>query len=874
MKKTAVIMIAVIMTVLTALSLTACAKQGESELTGIEITKMPDKTDYVAGETFDDTGMVVTATYKDGTTKVVTDYTVDKTTRLKIADKKAVVSYNGFTAEVNITVSQAVVASIEVDESATYSRTMDVSEVIRYKKVWSDGVKDSDWTQASPDDLVSYSIDGNKITLVLKVLAGTSQFDKTVTLNINDDNAISVTELKTKPADDETTYNVEGIVVAICNTIRDIEYVIKDTVTDNYIGVVDLESTGKMAENTYVPLFDIGDKVRIPVQLTKILPAEGAETDKAQVKSDDNKILAKYVGGALYETGVVEKNASVAFDKTAATVISTQNELRDFLSAENRADNAYKLVKLNAPTYYIRYVNGTSIFYRFMFEGVTAYDDQKIDGKNTSPVFADYNQAYTTGDRVGELLVGDAEWAPGPWKTTTPGASAKTVYALFVGGNAYYHQFVILGTEDGLTAVSATVENARTKYIVGDEFTLEGAKVVVNYGTDAYGNDITFKMTLDAGMLDSATLPDMNAQGKYTVKGRAADVEFQFEVSVDKVPTAIALNSEPDNKTFVCSFWERDAKTAFTGLKATVTYADGNEEIDVTEDMIGFEDTAEWNKKKVIVSFWSVKTESEITLSVPDTLTGVEAAKALTAGDTVYNLNGIVISSAFISGTKDSPDNGEILVKDKTTGAIIGLKDMGISKDNKLAGLSVGDEIVVPVTMKSTTTSNKTSEYGKVTAYKVADGNCVILSENNSVALNLDSAVTIASQEDFAAFLKDAATRCDNMYKVVKLSGVRFIYNSSGAGLNITFNADATEVGDIKVDGKTPLLHAMNESMTLGDKTYAEILAGEGVNIEERGYDNPVVMTNDVYLVYIGGQGNFYHQFVLLGGEYVQTPAE
>lgn len=871
MKKTAVIMIAVIMTVLTALSLTACAKQGESELTGIEITKMPDKTDYVAGETFDDTGMVVTATYKDGTTKVVTDYTVDKTTRLKIADKKAVVSYNGFTVEVKIIVSQAIVASIEIDESATYSRTMDVSEVIRYKKVWSDGVKDSDWTQASPDDLVSYSIDGNKITLVLKVLAGTAQFDKTVTLNINDDNAISVAELKTKAADDETTYNVEGIVVAICNTIRDIEYVIKDTATDNYIGVVDLESTGKMAENTYVPLFDIGDKVRIPVQLTKILPAEGAETDKAQVKSDDNKILAKYVGGALYETGVIEKNASVAFDKTAATVISTQNELRDFLSAEKRANNAYKLVKLNAPTYYIRYVNGTSILYRFMFEGVTAYADQKIDGKNTSPVFADYNQPYITGDRVGELLVGDAEWAPATW--ATPGASAKTVYALFVGGNAYYHQFVILGTEDGLTAVSATVENARTEYIVGDEFTLEGAKVVVNYGTDAYGNDITFTMTLDAGMLDSATLPDMNAQGKYTVKGRAADVDFQFEVSVDKVPTAIALNSEPDNKTFVCSFWERDAKAAFAELKATVTYASGNEEIDVTEDMISFEDTAEWNKKKVIVTFWSVKTESEITLSVPDTLTGVEAAKALPASDTVYALNGIVISSAFISGTNASPANGEILVKDKTTGAIIGLKDMGIDKENKLAGLSVGDEIVVPVTMNVTTTTENTSECGKVTAYKATDGNCVVLSKNNSAALNLDSAVTIANQEEFAAFLKDAATRCDNMYKVVKLSGVRFIHNSSGAGLNITFNADATKVGDIQVDGKTPLLHAMNESMTLGDKTYAEILAGEGVNIAERGYDNPVVMTDDVYLVYVGGQGKYYHQFVLLGGEYVQAPA-
>ena len=42
----------------------------------LEITTAPITTEYYAGEDFDKTGMVVEATYTDGTTKTVTDYTV------------------------------------------------------------------------------------------------------------------------------------------------------------------------------------------------------------------------------------------------------------------------------------------------------------------------------------------------------------------------------------------------------------------------------------------------------------------------------------------------------------------------------------------------------------------------------------------------------------------------------------------------------------------------------------------------------------------------------------------------------------------------------------------------------------------------------
>ena len=69
----------------------------------IAVTKEPTKTQYTVGETFDPTGMEVTATYESGKTKVVTDYTVDKTT-LGADDKSVVISYQGKKTVLSLTV--------------------------------------------------------------------------------------------------------------------------------------------------------------------------------------------------------------------------------------------------------------------------------------------------------------------------------------------------------------------------------------------------------------------------------------------------------------------------------------------------------------------------------------------------------------------------------------------------------------------------------------------------------------------------------------------------------------------------------------------------------------------------------------------------
>ena len=73
----------------------------------LTITKQPDKTQYIEGETFDASGMTVTARYTDGTEKVIGDYTVDVTTPLNEDDESLPVTYLGETAYVKVSVKKA-----------------------------------------------------------------------------------------------------------------------------------------------------------------------------------------------------------------------------------------------------------------------------------------------------------------------------------------------------------------------------------------------------------------------------------------------------------------------------------------------------------------------------------------------------------------------------------------------------------------------------------------------------------------------------------------------------------------------------------------------------------------------------------------------
>lgn len=88
-------------------------------LSNIVITKAPTKTSYTVGDTFDKTGMVITAQYADGTKKEITNYIVEPSRALTVDDKSIIISYteNNVTKELKFDIKVAKKQETLKDES-------------------------------------------------------------------------------------------------------------------------------------------------------------------------------------------------------------------------------------------------------------------------------------------------------------------------------------------------------------------------------------------------------------------------------------------------------------------------------------------------------------------------------------------------------------------------------------------------------------------------------------------------------------------------------------------------------------------------------------------------------------------------------------
>lgn len=83
-------------------------------VTGITVSKMPDKTTYYQGELFDSTGLAVTQTYNDGTSEIITDYELSGFDSSSAGTKTITVTASGKTTTFEITVSEASITTISV----------------------------------------------------------------------------------------------------------------------------------------------------------------------------------------------------------------------------------------------------------------------------------------------------------------------------------------------------------------------------------------------------------------------------------------------------------------------------------------------------------------------------------------------------------------------------------------------------------------------------------------------------------------------------------------------------------------------------------------------------------------------------------------
>lgn len=83
------------------------------KLSGIKITKKPTKLTYIEGEEFDSTGMVVEAAYNNGTSKEITDYTVEGF-ESELGTHTIIVKYQNYSDEFDVEVEKGVPVAIAV----------------------------------------------------------------------------------------------------------------------------------------------------------------------------------------------------------------------------------------------------------------------------------------------------------------------------------------------------------------------------------------------------------------------------------------------------------------------------------------------------------------------------------------------------------------------------------------------------------------------------------------------------------------------------------------------------------------------------------------------------------------------------------------
>lgn len=88
-------------------------------ITGITVSKMPDKTTYYQGELFDSTGLVVSKTYSDDTSEVTTDYELSGFDSSSTGAKTITVTVSGKTTSFSVSVLEASITAISVTAMPT-----------------------------------------------------------------------------------------------------------------------------------------------------------------------------------------------------------------------------------------------------------------------------------------------------------------------------------------------------------------------------------------------------------------------------------------------------------------------------------------------------------------------------------------------------------------------------------------------------------------------------------------------------------------------------------------------------------------------------------------------------------------------------------
>lgn len=742
-------------------------------------------------------------------------------------------SYEGFSFEFDITINERPVylADIEVkvaEELVAYTRSMDVAQYITCREVYSNNTT-GDWYEISDGDIESITIDGAEASINLSLFINNEILEKTVKLPVADE-FVSVKTLKEGTIDE--SYLVNGVVIAIATTVSRNEVIIADKETKDIISVSGLETSGNVHGMTLDMDIEVGDEIIVPVVLKE-----------STLTSDSGKLYAAFNGGSHIYNTVVSKENVVTLDYSNPLVVDSQADLVNMLSSNNRGNNVYQVVKLVGQMNFITYQS--SRHFRFWFEdgNIDNYNDQKIEG-NMSPCFCDGIQYYTTGKNFAELVFGDPNFVSEDW--ANPATQVVEIYALFIGGNGYYHEFVIL---DNTLYKELEIKNTNTyliepevtKYVLDSSLSIEGAKIVKEYDLRS---DEVIEVTMD--MIDQTTIPDFKTEGTFTVKGSYEGFNFEFEVVVEsKKVSAISIDTAPSKLIY----GHRDSLSTIylTDGKILVEYSNGTYDVvDIDASMLPTTDE-NWKIGVVEYTLTYGGCSTNIAITYENQALSIAEGLAQTV-DKKYDITGVVVGPASSAGAI------ELLIKDKNSNTTVGIYNSGVAGSTSAPAvdtevLNVGDEIIVTVTLKKG--ANAGGSLNKLYFTGGVSSSLIIVSKGNSVAYNHDDAVVIDTQEKLIEFINSE----DRFYKYVKIVQPKAVkYNNY---LRLFFGESVTTLSEQKINSYSPVFH------TVTNDVYHPNSIECFENNASTKYSAPATSDDSFYAIFVGGNG-YYHIFAVL----------
>ena len=269
---------------------TAYAKWTEYAIDNIAVKTKPEKTDYIAGEHFDPTGLVLTVTYDNGETEDVaytaanaSEFTFSQDGALTLTDSSVTVTYGGKTAAQAITVREKAVVSVAVaaapnKTSYTVGEHFDPTGLVLTVTYDNGETEDVAYTDANASEF-TFSPDG--------ALAFT---DKSVTVTYGGKSAaVAVT--------------VNKGAVTVKPTIGDIDGAVIDMPIDELIDAV--------IDNEDKKLIEQGADIGVYLSMMKINSDNVPEADKNAI----NSVLGDFTVGCYLDVNLFRMYSDGALDK-------------------------------------------------------------------------------------------------------------------------------------------------------------------------------------------------------------------------------------------------------------------------------------------------------------------------------------------------------------------------------------------------------------------------------------------------------------------------------------------------------------------------------------------------------------------------------